>query len=76
MVHAFVMVLTAAGASDTLRGEIAAVEGVEEAHVVAGDWDLVVELGGGEMQEVLHAVVGEIQGFADVTDTKTYIALT
>lgn len=76
MVHAFVMVLTAAGASDSLQSELAAIEGVDEAHIVAGDWDVIVELGGAEMESVLHAVVGEIQGFGDVSDTKTYIALT
>lgn len=75
MVHAFVMVATAAGASERLREEFAGVDGIEEAHVVAGSWDLIVEVGGGEIHDVLHAVVGTIQGFTDVRDTKTYISL-
>jgi DNA-binding Lrp family transcriptional regulator len=75
MVHAFVMVATAAGESDTLRDRLLDVDGIAEAHIVAGNWDIVAEIEGGEMGDVLHAVVGTIQGFSGVADTKTYISL-
>jgi DNA-binding Lrp family transcriptional regulator len=75
MVHAFVMIDTDAGESDTLRDRLLEVEGIAEAHVVAGNWDMVAEIEGGEMGDVLHAVVGTIQGFGGVVDTKTYISL-
>ncbi|MFB6111593.1 MAG: Lrp/AsnC family transcriptional regulator [Halobacteriaceae archaeon] len=75
MVYAYVMVKTAAGESESLRDELAAVDGVGEAHIVAGNWDLIIEVEGGEMGDVLHAVVGTIQGYEGVEDTKTYISL-
>ena len=75
MVHAFIMVKTAAGTSEELVEEIAALDAVIEAHVVAGDWDIIAEVDAPEVYDVLHASSSSIQGIGGVTDTKTYIAM-
>jgi len=75
MVHAFIMVKTAAGSAEALLESIRALGPVGEAHVVAGDWDVVVEADAEAVYEVLHAVAGDVQALDGVTDTKTYIAL-
>lgn len=75
MVHAFVMVKTAAGSSEPLVAEIEPLDGVTEAHIVAGDFDIIAEVEAEEVYEVLETVSSEIQGFDGVSDTKTYVAL-
>ncbi|MFB6103534.1 MAG: Lrp/AsnC family transcriptional regulator [Halobacteriaceae archaeon] len=75
MVQGFVMVKTGAGRSEAVREELVGIEGVEEAHVVAGNFDIIVEVAGGEVYDILHAVVAEVQALDGVTDTKTYISL-
>jgi DNA-binding Lrp family transcriptional regulator len=75
MVRAFIMVKTAAGKSAALRSAIAAVEGVSEAHVVAGQYDLIVEADGEEVYTVIHTVSTEIRDLDGVVDTRTYICL-
>jgi DNA-binding Lrp family transcriptional regulator len=75
MVHAFIMVKTGAGAASDVRDQMADLEGVTAAHVVAGRYDLIAEVGGGEVHEVLDTVSSRIGTVAGVTDTKTYISL-
>jgi len=75
MVHAFVMVKSGAGESQALVEPIRALDGVEEAHIVAGSWDLIVEVGAEAVYDVLHSVAADVRGFDGVTDTKTYVSL-
>ena len=75
MVHSFVMVKTAAGKSEDLLSAVKELPSVEEAHVVAGDFDMIVEVEAEEVYDVLHAASSEIQGLDGVSDTKTYIAM-
>lgn len=75
MVHAFIMVKTAAGKSEDLLADVRGLDGVEEAHIVAGEFDLIVEVAAEEVYEILHTASSEIQDFGGVSDTKTYIAL-
>lgn len=75
MVQAFVMVKTDAGRSEAVREDLLDIDGVEEAHVVAGNFDIIVEVAGSEVYDVLHAVVAEVQALNGVSDTKTYISL-
>ncbi|WP_336036270.1 Lrp/AsnC family transcriptional regulator [Halobacterium yunchengense] len=75
MVHAFIMVKAGAGAASDVRNQIAGLDGITEAHVVAGRYDVIAEVGGGEVHDVLGTVSDEIGTVAGVTDTKTYISL-
>ncbi len=75
MVHAFIMTKTAPGASETVVRDVTELEQVEEAHVVAGEFDVIVEVDVDEVYDVMQAASVEIQGIDGVTDTKTYISL-
>lgn len=75
MVHAFVMVRTGPGQSEAMVEAAREVEAITEAHIVAGDYDLVVEIETEEVYEVLHTASSELQGLDGVEDTKTYISL-
>jgi DNA-binding Lrp family transcriptional regulator len=75
MVRAFVMATTAAGQSTALLDPIEAIDGVEEAHVVAGQYDLIVEAVGEEVYAVINAAATDIRDLEAVLDTRTYICL-
>lgn len=75
MVHAFIMVKTAAGKSEGLLAEIGGLELVSAAHIVAGNYDIIAEIDAPEVYEVLKTASSNIQGLGGVTDTKTYIAM-
>jgi DNA-binding Lrp family transcriptional regulator len=75
MVHAFVMVKTDVAASESLLGMIRDLDPVTEAHIVAGEYDLIVELSVDEVYNVLQTTASEIQSLDGVLETKTYISL-
>ncbi|AXR79439.1 Lrp/AsnC ligand binding domain-containing protein [Natrarchaeobaculum sulfurireducens] len=75
MVHAFIMIKTAAGKSEGLLASIRDLESVSTAHIVAGNYDIIAEVDAPEVYDVLKAVSSSIQGLEGVTDTKTYIAM-
>ncbi|MFW6018357.1 MAG: Lrp/AsnC family transcriptional regulator [Halapricum sp.] len=75
MVRAYVMIKTAAGKSEALLESINAVEGVEEAHIVAGQYDITAETVGEDVYDVMQSVSREIRGLDGVSDTRTYICM-
>ncbi|MGQ3411910.1 Lrp/AsnC family transcriptional regulator [Natrinema versiforme] len=75
MVHAFIMVKTAAGKSEGLLAEIDGLESVADAHIVAGNYDIIAEVDAPEVYDVLQTVSSSMQGLSGVTETKTYIAM-
>jgi len=75
MVRAFIMVKTAAGKSEGLLADIRGIDGVDEAHIVAGQYDIIVEAVGDEVYDVMHTVATTVRDLDGVTDTKTYICL-
>jgi DNA-binding Lrp family transcriptional regulator len=75
MVHAFIMVKTAAGESERLLDAIRELSQIGEAHIVAGNWDIIVELDTEEVYDVLKTSSSKVQGLQGVDDTKTYISL-
>lgn len=75
MVVAYVMIKAHTGEADRLREEIEAVSGVERAHIVAGDVDLIAKLEvdtPAEIKDVAATTIREIDG---VEDTHTYVAM-
>jgi DNA-binding Lrp family transcriptional regulator len=48
---------------------------VLEGHVVAGDYDIIVEVEGDEVYDLLAAVSTELQEIEGVVDTRTYVSL-
>jgi DNA-binding Lrp family transcriptional regulator len=75
MVRAFIMVKTTAGKSEELQRAISDLDGVAEAHVVAGQFDIIVEAEGEEVYSVMHDVATRVRDLDGVADTKTYICL-
>lgn len=75
MVDAFIMVKTGAGRSDAVLDRIHEFASISEAHVVAGQFDIIAEATAGEVYDVLQAASSDIQSLDGVTDTRTYIAL-
>ncbi|MFC6786339.1 Lrp/AsnC family transcriptional regulator [Halobaculum halobium] len=75
MVVAYVMVKATSGDADRICDAILDLEGVVEAHVVAGDMDFVVKVDVAEPAEVKRVAADGVQGISGVEDTHTYIAM-
>jgi len=75
MVRAYVMVKARTGQADRLREEIRAIEGVERAHIVAGDVDLIAVVDVDSPAAVKNVAATRIQDVEGVEDTQTYIAM-
>ncbi|QHS17839.1 Lrp/AsnC ligand binding domain-containing protein [Halopenitus persicus] len=75
MVRAYVLVDTDVGSSPDLIESIREMEGVRTAHVIAGDWDVMVVFDVSEVYQVLSTTTTAIQELDGVLDTKTYVAL-
>ncbi|WP_255170439.1 Lrp/AsnC family transcriptional regulator [Natrononativus amylolyticus] len=75
MVTAFVMVKANTGEADRLRDSIEGIDGVEAAHIVAGDVDIIAKARVDTPGEVKEIAASQIQGIRGVEDTQTYIAM-
>ncbi|PSQ42005.1 ArsR family transcriptional regulator [Halobacteriales archaeon SW_7_68_16] len=75
MVRAYVMIDAVAGESEALIAGVRECRGVEEAHIVAGDHDIIAELEVDQVYEVLNTVSTGIRNLDAVADTKTYVSL-
>lgn len=75
MARAFIMVKVAAGYAEPLLDTVRGIDRVVEAHVVAGEYDLIVEAEAPEVYDVIHSAATEIRGLENVIDTKTYVCL-
>jgi DNA-binding Lrp family transcriptional regulator len=69
------MVKAHTGEADRLRTEIGAIDGVERAHIVAGDVDLIVVVDVDSPAAVKDVAATHIQAVDGVEDTQTYIAM-
>ena len=75
MVRAYVMVKAHTGEADRLRDQIEAIEGVDRAHIVAGDVDLIAVVDVDSPAAVKDVAATQIQAVDGVEDTQTYIAM-
>lgn len=75
MVSAYVMIKANTGEADRLREDLAAIDGVERAHIVAGDVDLIVRIDVETPAEVKDIAATAIQEIPGVENTQTYIAM-
>jgi DNA-binding Lrp family transcriptional regulator len=69
------MVETATENIESVSEAITDLAGVEEAHVVAGDYDIVVEVEGSDVRESIRMVSTDLRDLEGIVDTRTYIAL-
>jgi len=75
MVRAFILVKTGAGESEDLLAPVKEFESVVEAHIVAGEWDIIAEVDTDAVYDVMKVSSSGIQALDGVSDTKTYIAI-
>ena len=75
MVIAYVMVKAHTGDADRLKDDIEAVDGVAEAHIVAGDVDFIAKVNVETPAEVKDVAATHIQDIQGVETTQTYIAM-
>ena len=75
MVTAYVMVKAHTGDADRLRTEIEGIDGVEEAHIVAGDVDLIAKVSVDTPAAVKDVAATHVQDIEGVESTQTYIAM-
>ena len=75
MVRAYIMIKALTGEADRLKDDVAAVEGVERAHIVAGDVDLIAVVDVDSPAAVKDVAATHIQDIDGVENTQTYIAM-
>ena len=75
MVTAYIMIKANTGEADRLREGIQAIDGVESAHIVAGDVDIIAKAQVDTPAAVKEIAATQIQGISGVETTQTYIAM-
>jgi len=75
MVHAYAAIITGTGASEDVTAALRELPGVTEAHVVAGDFDVIAEIEGETVRDLQKIVTGGIHEIEDVGTTRTYIQM-
>ena len=75
MACAFIMIKTVAGKSEDLLTAVRDSEGITEAHIVAGQYDIIAEATGEEVYDVMQSVSTRVRDLDGVADTRTYICL-
>jgi DNA-binding Lrp family transcriptional regulator len=75
MVRAYIMVKAYTGEADRLKTDITDIDGVERAHIVAGDVDIIAVVDVGSPAEVKDVAATHVQDIDGVEDTQTYIAM-
>ncbi|MFW5938115.1 MAG: Lrp/AsnC family transcriptional regulator [Halanaeroarchaeum sp.] len=75
MVTAYILIEAVAGEADRLRDEISALDTVVDAHVVAGDVDLIAKIEVDSPQDVKAVAADTVQSLDGVTSTETYISM-
>lgn len=75
MVHAYIMIRTGPGASADLIESVRSVSQVTDAHIVAGEHDIIAEVEVDAVYEVLETATATIQDLDGIIETRSYIAL-
>lgn len=75
MLEAYVLLMTTAGTARELLPKIREIDGVRRANIVAGEFDVIVDVEAAGQQELLALVSGEIQSLPGVGRTRTCVIL-
>lgn len=70
---AYVLIKTEVGKSDTVASEILKIPEILKATVVAGEYDIIVELQEMDIKKIFHKVIREIQEIPGIKETKTFV---
>ena len=74
-VTAYILIKANTGEADRVKEEIQAIDGVVDAHIVAGDVDFIVKVSVDSPARVKDIAAVGIQGISGIEDTQTYIAM-
>lgn len=75
MVIAYIMVKANTGEADRLLSSIRSIDGVTDAHIVAGDVDIIARVEVSTPSDVKGIAADGIQSITGVETTQTYIAM-
>lgn len=75
MVTAYIMVKAQTSEADRLREDIQSLAGIETAHIVAGDVDLIAKAVVDSPADVKTIAADGIQAIEGVESTRTYVAM-
>lgn len=75
MVDAYATIDTASGTAEDVCHSLRDAGGVADVHVIAGDFDVMVELTGEEPRDILETVTESIRPLEGVGATRTYICI-
>lgn len=75
MVVAYIMVKANTSEADRMKQELAAIDGVVEAHIVAGDVDFIVKLDVPDPTAVKDIAADAVQNVGGVETTQTYLSM-
>lgn len=75
MVKAYIMIKAHTGEADRLKESVEAIDGIERAHIVAGDVDMIGVANVETPAAVKDIAASEIQSIQGVGGTQTYIAM-
>ncbi|QDX40548.1 Lrp/AsnC family transcriptional regulator [Salarchaeum sp. JOR-1] len=75
MVVAYVLIKANSGEADRILGEIADLDGVVDAHIVAGDVDFIAKLDVESPAGVKEVSANGIQRVRGVESTETYLSM-
>ncbi len=75
MAHAYAMIDTATGTAEDVCQTLRDTDGVVEAHVIAGDFDVMVELAGDDTRAILATITESVRPLEGVGTTRTYVGL-
>lgn len=75
MVRAYLTIVTNAGDSPGVVEHLRSVDGVQQADIVAGEFDIVAQVTADSEQDLLHLVTRDVQSIDGVGRTSTCIVL-
>ena len=75
MVTAYILVKANTGEADRLLNAVSDLDGVVDAHLVAGDVDLIARVEVDSPADVKEIAANGIQNTSGVEDTETYISM-
>ncbi|MBS3795594.1 MAG: Lrp/AsnC ligand binding domain-containing protein [Candidatus Thorarchaeota archaeon] len=75
MVKSYVLIKTQAGKEDKVLRDLGAMNVVEEAHKVFGEFDIVAEVRARDMETVVEVVTERIRKVGAIEDTQTLLVI-
>ena len=75
MVTAYVLIKVNTSDVDRLLDDISSIENIQDAHIVAGDVDVIAKIEVESPEDVKEIVADQIQGLDGIENTETYISM-